>query len=344
MYNSICVSKGECYFILTYRAKYYTKEIINVLKIILMAVVLITVIVFIKYKPQYVVKLNNKIYYLDSQNDLDKYIEEIVESKKGNIAFATLNVEPIIQFSLVNRNSENKEEELKNEIENDLYIEYTNYAISLGGKNVAYVANNEEAEIVVKDIKNNFNEEYINDLGIVQVYSENYDEIKEIAVEEAIKKVSEEAKNIKISTNKIKYATNKKNNIVNGVEISVKPTTGTITSRFGSRTSPGGIGSTNHKGIDIAAKLGTEIRTVANGTVEYAGYYGNYGKLVIINHGNNVKTYYAHCNSINVSKGDTVDVGDVIAKVGNTGASTGSHLHFEIRVNDSAINPQEYVY
>lgn len=75
-----------------------------------------------------------------------------------------------------------------------------------------------------------------------------------------------------------------------------------------------------------------------------ASYQGSYGNLIIIDHGNGVQSYYAHCNSINVSSGATVTVDTVIGTVGSTGNSTGPHLHLEIRVNGAITNPQNYLY
>ena len=84
--------------------------------------------------------------------------------------------------------------------------------------------------------------------------------------------------------------------------------------------------------------------SIASGTVTYAGYKGSYGNLVIISHGNGVQSYYAHCNKLLVSVGQTVSAGQVIAQVGSTGNSTGPHLHLEIRINGKAVNPQNYLY
>ena len=82
----------------------------------------------------------------------------------------------------------------------------------------------------------------------------------------------------------------------------------------------------------------------ASGTVAFAGYKGSYGYLVVISHGNGVQTYYGHCSQLYVKAGDTVAQGSKIAAVGSTGNSTGPHLHFEVRVNGMAYNPQNYVY
>jgi murein DD-endopeptidase MepM/ murein hydrolase activator NlpD len=94
-----------------------------------------------------------------------------------------------------------------------------------------------------------------------------------------------------------------------------------------------------HKGIDIAAKTDTQISAVLPGVVEEAKESPSYGKYVIINHGNDVKTLYAHCNALDVEKGQEVSRGTPIAKVGSTGDSTGPHLHFEFIVNDVRYNP-----
>ncbi len=95
----------------------------------------------------------------------------------------------------------------------------------------------------------------------------------------------------------------------------------------------------NHKGLDIAAKRGTDIYAAAAGKVIHAGTYSTYGKLVIIDHGDDILTYYAHQSKIYVSKGDYVQKGDVIGAVGMTGAASGNHLHFELRVDDDRIDP-----
>lgn len=121
------------------------------------------------------------------------------------------------------------------------------------------------------------------------------------------------------------------------------PTTGRISSRFGGRRSPGGIGSTNHKGIDIAVPRGTPIYAADGGTVTYAGWMSGYGYLVQIDHGNGYVTRYGHNSSLTVSVGQKVYKGQQIARAGSTGNSTGNHCHFEIRYNGVAKNPLNYL-
>ena len=121
------------------------------------------------------------------------------------------------------------------------------------------------------------------------------------------------------------------------------PTTGRITSYFGGRKSPGGIGSTNHKGIDIANSYGTAIYAADGGKVTYAGWMSGYGYLVRIDHLNGYVTYYGHNSKLLVSAGQTVYKGQQIAKMGSTGNSTGNHCHFEVRYNGVAKNPLNFL-
>lgn len=116
-----------------------------------------------------------------------------------------------------------------------------------------------------------------------------------------------------------------------------------ISSEFGGRQSPGGIGSTNHKGRDYAASAGSAIYAAASGTVTTVGYTSVRGNYVIINHGGGLATLYQHCSAIFVSQGQSVGAGTNIAAVGSTGASTGPHLHFEVHVNGMPVDPRLYL-
>lgn len=117
------------------------------------------------------------------------------------------------------------------------------------------------------------------------------------------------------------------------------PLQGTITSPFGERKNPLGPGEDFHPGIDIAADSGTPIAAAAPGRVISAGPDAGYGNLVVVDDGNGVTTRYAHCSQILVRPGQLVNTGDTLATVGSTGASTGPHLHFEVRVDDKPIDP-----
>ena len=99
-----------------------------------------------------------------------------------------------------------------------------------------------------------------------------------------------------------------------------------------------------HTGVDFKANLGSEIMAVKGGTVLYSGYKGSYGNLIIVDHGNDLQTWYAHCSDLYKKAGDTVKSGDVIASVGQTGNTTGSQLHFEYREKGIAVEPYKILF
>lgn len=117
----------------------------------------------------------------------------------------------------------------------------------------------------------------------------------------------------------------------------VNPTYGVLSSRYGSRWGK------NHNGIDIAGAHNSDIKAADGGVVTYAGWMSGYGNYVTIDHENGYQTSYAHCDSLCVSVGARVSKGEVIAKMGNTGRSTGTHLHFEVKKNGAYVNPLEFV-
>ena len=119
------------------------------------------------------------------------------------------------------------------------------------------------------------------------------------------------------------------------------PVQGRLTSDFGDRFHPIKQEHRHHDGIDIGAPRGTDIQAVADGVITFSGRQGGYGNVVIVDHGDGWKTKYAHCDSINVQKGDVVSASQTIAAVGSTGVSTGPHLHFEVEHNGKKLNPMK---
>lgn len=117
----------------------------------------------------------------------------------------------------------------------------------------------------------------------------------------------------------------------------------TISSRFGPRRDPFTGRLARHGGLDFRAARGTMVRATAAGTVTRAGRLGGYGKLVEIDHGNGLKTRYAHLSRITVDVGDRISAGTLIGKVGSTGRSTGPHLHYEVRASGIARDPERYL-
>lgn len=121
------------------------------------------------------------------------------------------------------------------------------------------------------------------------------------------------------------------------------PTSGRITSPYGFRIHPIYNTFELHTGIDIAAERDTPVMATAEGKVLFTGWAEGYGKLIIIDHGNNYKTYYGHLNKIFCKVNDIVKRKAVIGTVGDTGSSTGYHLHYEVRFNDKTLNPKRYL-
>lgn len=125
---------------------------------------------------------------------------------------------------------------------------------------------------------------------------------------------------------------------------SILPVKGTITSYVGYRSNPFNYKSTEyHTGLDIKVNSGTDVFATAAGTVIFSGYQAGYGYLVIIDHGYGIETRYGHNSSLLVKVGDKVTRGDIISKSGNSGRSTGPHVHYEIRLYNEIKNPIDYV-
>jgi murein DD-endopeptidase MepM/ murein hydrolase activator NlpD len=120
---------------------------------------------------------------------------------------------------------------------------------------------------------------------------------------------------------------------------SIWPVTGWLSSAYGSRRDPFTGAPDFHAGLDIAADRGEAVKATANGTVESAGYAGNYGNLVVLTHGFGMTTRYGHLARATVKQGQQVRRGDIIGFVGSTGRSTSSHLHYEVWWNNRLINP-----
>ena len=131
--------------------------------------------------------------------------------------------------------------------------------------------------------------------------------------------------------------------VLRGGVPSIWPVSGQVTSEFGFRPSPGGLGSRHHPGMDIAAPPGSRIEATAAGRVTFAGGSRGYGRMVVVDHGGDLKTVYAHLSSIFAREGQMVRAGDLIGTVGMTGNATGPHLHYEVRFRGEPVNPMCYV-
>jgi murein DD-endopeptidase MepM/ murein hydrolase activator NlpD len=124
---------------------------------------------------------------------------------------------------------------------------------------------------------------------------------------------------------------------------SIWPVSGSVRSAFGWRRDPFNGQNEAHHGLDIGALYGTPVHAPANGRVIFAGRQAAYGNLVVIDHGNGITTRYGHLSRFEVNVGDRLAKGELLAYVGSTGRSTGPHLHYEVRVDERAVNPRNYL-
>ena len=307
--------------------------------IILAAFLMIGAISYI-YKPIYSVTLNGEfIGYSENKSKLQQKINEYIEKGNGdNIAFVDIEELPEYKLCFLKKDVCANDEEIFNKVIEQGQTIYKYYAINVGNEEKAYVSTLAEAEQVVNELKNK-NSNNKDSLSIVEKYEtelKEFSTVEKCVADLYVKKVVKQTTSYAVAATGMNTSTKK---VSLGISL-IRPVSGTVTSRFGSRW-----GST-HKGIDIGAPKGTPIKAAAGGTVTVAqyGYSGGYGNYVIISHGNGIQTVYGHCNTLNVKVGQKVSQGEQIATVGNTGRSTGNHLHLEIRINGVAQNPQNYLY
>lgn len=128
-----------------------------------------------------------------------------------------------------------------------------------------------------------------------------------------------------------------------GLDETVTPVMGTVTSPFGYRDHPTLDRYAVHGGVDIGAGQGTDVLAFADGVVEFIGENDDYGLYLQLSHANGVTSFYSHCSALCVDKGDQVSAGDKVGEVGSTGQSTGPHLHFEISLNGTRLDPLHYI-
>lgn len=321
--------------------------------LISIATLLILGIVSFVYKPIYSVTFNGELIgYCSQKSKLQSKIDEYIENgncENSNIAFVQIDSMPTYNLCLLKRGITTNDEEIFEKIAGTGTTYYKYYAILEENQEKAYVSDFATAESIIQGLKDK-NSDNIDNIQILEKYETSLADF--VSSEEAVASLYKEKKAVVVAkTTTSRKSSSSSGNFSTAANISnsatslgislIKPITGTITSRFGARSS---IRSSAHTGLDIGASTGTAIKAASSGTVTWAGWKGSYGNLVVITHSNGVQTYYGHCSKLYVSEGQSVSQGETIAAVGSTGNSTGPHLHFEIRVNGVAYNPQNYVY
>lgn len=288
--------------------------------------VLVFIMFISKYKPMYKVTIGEEtIGYVTSKEKVEQIVNDYINTQDENIAFIEVKDLPKYELNLVAWKTEDSSNDVLEKIKEESSITYKLYAIKVGEEEPQYVSTLEEAKQVVEELKNEFSGVLDLKIGVEEIFTQDLENIQSIDMSVAKTKLDTE-----IVSNC--------DSIIDGVILS-KPVTGVVTYRFGPRW------GRSHKGIDIAANTGTPIYACSKGTVEFADWNGGgYGNLIIIDHGNGIKTYYGHCSKICVSVGQEVTKDTLIGLVGSTGNSTGPHLHLEIRKNGVVQNPQNYLY
>lgn len=314
-------------------------------------IILAIILIRSNYKIAYEVTLNGDVvgYVTDKDEFTCMITNKVLNQDNENIETIVLNEIPKYSLAIVNKNKQTDENSIISILKLKADVTYKLYAITLAGEDKAYVNTLEEAKEKVSELTEKYGQNSESEFGVREVYTDNIFEYKDMKYATTTKLSRNLDNEEKSKTEKIqKEAEEAKakesagGSYVNGVCFSIAPVTGRISSRYGANES---IRNHTHKGLDIAASNGTPIKAAADGVVTYAKYNsGGYGNLVKISHGNGVESYYGHCSKLYVKEGQTVKAGDTIAAVGSTGYSTGNHLHFEIRLNGTQVNPQNYLY
>ncbi len=279
-------------------------------------------------------------------SSLEEAVEQVTKDQEVNVTYEVVagdtlsriaektNI-PLDRIIELNENLENENSTIR--IGEDLIVTVPEPELSIVRKEQVYLEEAYDAEVIYIDNDDWYTSEEITRQepstgfrrAVAQVTYRNDKEVsKEVIMEEvvmeAVPKIVERGTKIPPTY--------------------VKPISGgRLTSRFGRRTSPTKGASSNHKGIDWGVPSGTSVMASSGGTVTRAGWSGGYGYVVYIRHPGGTETRYAHLSKVLVSAGQTVKQGQKIALSGNTGVSTGPHLHFEIRVNGTAVNPLDYL-
>ena len=330
------------------------------MSILLISSLIVITVLLVKYKPAFKVNIaGEELGYVNNKNEIESAIDAYINDKQGCVADVYVAERPNYEFMFIENTVATSEEQVLLKIKDDSIITYRMFAIKLNGETKEYVESLEEAENVVASMKEQYEKEIEVDLTIEELYTEETLEVVNIEMAtasineelsaklqakkdaEAKAKAAAAAKAKAASRSSTKRTSTSSAKVSLGSVTLIKPISGTITSKYGAKSSRR---SGAHTGLDIAAPKGTPIKAAAAGTVTFAGTKGSYGKMVIISHADGVETYYAHCSTLKVSAGAKVSQGQVIAEVGSTGNSTGNHLHLEIRKNGTILNPQHYLY
>lgn len=287
------------------------------------------------YKPTVKAYINGKClgYYASEQQFDEVYNDLVTEKQKSDPNVKVyLESEPTFETNYVRNNlldGQNVYDNLRAEVK----TEYTTYEVAVDGEDKMTFNNEDDANKYAEDLKKE-----VAKLNI-EVKKEKKADIEEVTtIERAdsiLKDIVDRNKPVEVPKAVVKPQ--------NDFAAAVAATGDGVWPTVNRRVNCHYMGYSGHTGIDLGGAVGTPIYSFKNGTVKYAGWGTGYGNHVIIDHGGGMTTYYAHCSQLLVSAGQSVSEGQLIAKIGMTGYTTGPHVHFEIRQNGVPKNPYPYI-
>jgi murein DD-endopeptidase MepM/ murein hydrolase activator NlpD len=305
----------------------HTKDIIKPLKITILSISFLAVVFFVKYKPVYTVTVDgDTLGYVKEKTDLESELTKYINHREGTIALIDIENMPEYSFELVSRSTKTSEADILDTIEQTAIITYKTYAITVNGETINEVDTEAEAQEIISNLQADLKEGVEFELGMAEIYKTEQTSVSEetalsqlneiklakttayeeeqarmeaerIAAEEAAK--AEAAKKAAAYSSYSSVATSTGSGNINGISISNPlKISYLVTSRFGEVSSRR---SSTHTGLDLAVSLGTPIYPISEGTVTFAGWQGSYGNMIIVDHGDGIQSWYAHCNSLLVS-------------------------------------------
>ncbi len=316
--------------------------------VLIFSAVLVTVLN--TYKPTVKAYIGDKfVGYFSSEQQFDEVYNDLVTEKQNvdSDVKVYLDSEPTFETSYT-RDSLIAKQNVYTNLRAEMKTEYTVYEVAVDGDNKMKFDTKDDANKYAENLKAE-----VSKLN-VEVKEEKVEEKGEITtIERAdsiLKDIVDRNKPVETPKATISTKTTKSTNNYSNVQkaetigaTSVQATGGGVWPTVNRRINCQYMGYSGHTGIDLGGAIGTAIYAYKTGTVTFAGWGSGYGLHVKIDHGNGMTTYYAHCSELLVSVGQQVTEGQMIAKIGMTGYTTGPHLHFEVRFNGVPTNPYPYI-
>lgn len=314
--------------------------------VLIFSAVLVTVLN--TYKPTVKAYIDGKfVGYFSSEQQFDEVYNDLVTEKQNidsNVK-VYLESEPTFETSYT-RDFLIAKQNVYTNLRAEIKTEYTVYEVAVDGENKMKFDNKDEANKYAENLKSEVSklnvevkEEKVEDKGEITTVERADSILKDIV--DRNKPVETPKATVSNTTN-----TTSNYNVTTAATIgatSVPATGGGVWPTVNRRVNCHYMGYSGHTGIDLGGAVGTAIYAYKSGTVTFAGWGSGYGLHIKIDHGNGMTTYYAHCSELFASVGQQVSEGQMIAKIGMTGYTTGPHLHFEVRLNGVPVNPYPYI-